>query len=162
VIRDPVPVIDEIAISLGVSVASFFLIGRRDMRSDMAAKKRVALRAAVDRVVFNESRFARLVEDNLKERESLTLEDLAQGMMSPSDRADLEEDAREEARSFIDTVESRFGLRSTRREERLFRKYLQGEKPDVEGIKRWTQSRKIDVALYSVYRRLKRTVASGS
>jgi hypothetical protein len=114
----------------------------------------------VDRIVFNESRFVRLVEESLKERESLTLEDLAQGMMSPSDRADLDDETREEARGFVRTVEARFGLRSTKREERMFMRYLAGEKPDLEGITRWAQSRKIDVALYSVYRRLKRTVTT--
>ena len=138
-----------------------FLLGRRDLRSDVAAKKRVSLRGAVDQVVFNESQFAKMIEETLQERESVTLEDLVGSLMSPGDRAELDEGAREEARCFVETIEARFGLRSTRREERLFRRYLQGEKPDLEGIKRWAQSRKIDVALYAVYRKLKRTVATG-
>ena len=156
-----VPVIDELAISLAISVVTYFLLGRRDLRSEVAAKKRVALRSAVDQVVFNESEFAKMVEETLQERESVTLEDLVGSIMTPDDRAVLDGRAREEARCFVQTIEARFGLRSSRREERLFKRYLEGEKPDLEGIARWAQSRKIDVALYAVYRKLKRTVATG-
>lgn len=160
VIRDPVPLIDELAISLAASVVTYFLLGRRDLRSDVAAKKRVSLRGAVDQVVFNESAFAKMIEETLQERESGTLEDLVGSLLSPGDRAVLDGEDHDEARCFVETIEARFGLRSTRREERLFKRYLQGEKPDLEGIKRWAQSRKIDVALYAVYRKLKRTVAA--
>jgi len=36
VVRDPIPVIDEIAVSLGGAIAVYIIMGRRDMRSDMA------------------------------------------------------------------------------------------------------------------------------
>lgn len=163
VIRDPIPVIDEIAFSLAAAVGAYVLIGRRDIRSDLAARKRVSLRAAVDRIVFTESRFAATVEASLQETESGTLRELVEKIVSPSDRTELKEEDRAEAAAFVRMVEERYKLRGGRKDERLFRRYLARERgADPDWIRRWAQTRKIDVPLYAVYRRLKRTVTAGS
>jgi hypothetical protein len=164
VVRDPIPVIDEIAVSLGGAIVVYIIMGRRDMRSDMAARKRVALRTAVDRIRFEESRFAGRVEQLLQETEAGDLRQIAESILSPLDPADLSEGEREEARAFVRVFEERFKLKNGRREERVLRRYLESASrgQDPEWIRRWVQARKIDVPLYAVYKMFKKTVAPGS
>ncbi len=50
VVRDPLPVIDEVVLGLAAAVASFVLLGRRDLASRRATKKRLDLRLVVDRI----------------------------------------------------------------------------------------------------------------
>ena len=57
VIRDPIPLIDELLLGLAGAVASYLAIGRRFEQSSAASNKRIALRAKVDAIVFHESPF---------------------------------------------------------------------------------------------------------
>ena len=65
VVRDPVPILDEVAVSLGVSILAYILLGRRDMKSEVALKKRIALRSKIDTIAFTESEFVRRLETAL-------------------------------------------------------------------------------------------------
>jgi hypothetical protein len=69
-VRDPLPVVDEIALSLAAAIGAFFLRRRRDMRSDRALSKRMKLRNKVDGIVFSESEFVKRLEDLLHAEES--------------------------------------------------------------------------------------------
>ena len=130
----------------------------------MAARKRVALRTAVDRIRFEESRFAARVEQLLQETEAGDLRQIAESILSPLDPTDLSEGEREEARAFVRVFEERFKLKNGRREERVLRRYLESASRghDPEWIRRWVQARNIDVPLYAVYKMFKKTVAPGS
>ncbi len=65
VIRDPIPVIDETLISLGVGIVVFILVGRRFEQSKVAGQKRVMIRSRVDSVVFSEDSYVVAVEELL-------------------------------------------------------------------------------------------------
>lgn len=69
VVRDPVPMVDEILISLGASLAFFIISSRRLKNSDPATKKRIQLREMVDQIVFEEDPFLMKVESLLQEKE---------------------------------------------------------------------------------------------
>lgn len=71
VIRDPLPVIDEILIALGVSVVAYIAVGRRFEQSRVASQRRVTLRSMVDGVVFSEDQPVRELETLLQELETL-------------------------------------------------------------------------------------------
>ncbi len=71
VIRDPLPIIDEVLIGLGVGIFGFIIAGRRFEQSGAASQRRVALRAKVDGVVFSEDPFVHEVESILHEVETL-------------------------------------------------------------------------------------------
>jgi len=62
VIRDPLPVIDEVLIALGVSVFGFIVVGRRFEQSRTAGDRRITLRAKIDGVVFSQSPFVMRLE----------------------------------------------------------------------------------------------------
>lgn len=162
VVRDPVPVLDEIALGVGAAVLVFVLLGRADLRSERARQKRTELRAAIDRVTFVESDFVRSVEQALREGESGSLVAWIERIAASAGWAGIGAANAEEARSFVATVESRYRLRGGRRGERSLRRLLR--KPDAakERLDRWARAKKIDVPLYAVYERIKRSVGAGS
>ena len=162
VVRDPLPVLDEVAAGIGTAVLVFILMGRADLRSERARRKQADLRAAVDRVTFVESTFVRSVEQALREGESGSLVEWVE-VMNASDRwGAIGAENAAEARSFVETVESRYGVRGGRREERSLRRLLRKRDGSRERLDRWARARKIDVPLYTVYHRIKRSVVAGS
>jgi hypothetical protein len=74
VIRDPIPIVDELLIAGGSGIAGFFVVGRRFEQSRVASRRRVALRAKVDGVVFSESPFVLEAEDLLHALEEVSPE----------------------------------------------------------------------------------------
>ena len=160
IIRDPLPVVDEIAVSLAVSLLTYILIGRRDIKSNMAAKKRLDLRTSVDRISFIESPFVKLLEDKLHENESVTLEEKVQKILTPGDRQEFSASEREEAKQFVRVCEVMFRLQNVKKDEKQLKKFLEKTEKEqkIQEIQRWAESRKIDFPLYAVYKNFKRTV----
>lgn len=72
VIRDPLPIVDEILIGLAVGIFGFIVAGRRFEQSGAASQRRVALRAKVDAVIFSEDPFVHQTESIFQELESLS------------------------------------------------------------------------------------------
>ena len=161
VIPDPIPVIDEVGIGLAVALVTYFLLGRRDIKSNLAGKRRLTLRTAVDRIVFLESPFVKSIEENLHENESGTIEEIAQKILTPAADTELSQEQREEAKHFVRVCEIMFKLHTAKKDEKMLRKYLEGSKKsqNFQDIRKWADSKKIDFPLYAVYKRCKRTVA---
>lgn len=151
VVRDPLPVIDEVAIGLGAAIAAFLLQGRRDLASKAASKKRVELRVVVDRAVFRESDFVKRVEEALHRNEGSGGEDAVKAVVEPA-LQELEEECREEATQFLSSLEGRFDLRRLARQEKLLRRRPQQARP--------ADLKKYDFPLYAVYKSLKKAVGS--
>ena len=157
VVRDPLPVIDEVVLGLLAAVASFVLIGRRDRASQRAAKKRVDLRQVVDRIAFRESQFVKTVEDALHSAEGQSVEQVVRRIVEPlgqgpqqSPEADGE--AQAEAAQFVLLLEQRFNFRKLEREK-------PGRRAGGREAARLLSLRKLDLPLYAVYRSCKRAVA---
>ena len=83
VVRDPLPVIDEVVLGLAAAVASFVLLGRRDLASQRATKKRLDLRQVVDRIAFRESEFVKTVEEALHSAEGESVEQVVRRIVEP-------------------------------------------------------------------------------
>ncbi len=162
VVRDPLPVLDEVALGVGAAVIVYSLIRRADAGSERARAKRAEVRAAVDRITFVESAFVRSVEQALVESEAGSLVGWVERMAGSAGWAAIGAENAEEARSFVATVESRYRLRGGRREERSLRRLLSRRDASRERLDRWARARKIDVPLYAVYHRIKRSVVAGS
>ncbi len=160
VIRDPLPVIDEVAIGLAVSVAVFLLLGRRDMSSKAASKKRLDLRVIVDRIVFRESDFVKQVETALHKHETGSVEEVIGQIVEPV-RQVLGEDYREEAAQFIRALESRFNFKKLQREEKLLKRIMKSSPRELNrSFSRLVESKKFDFPLYAVYKSFKSTVSN--
>lgn len=160
VVRDPLPVIDEVAIGLAVAVGVFFFQGRRDISSKAATKKRLDLRVIVDRITFRESDFVKQVEAALHRNETGSIEDVIKQIVEPA-RQELGEDVREEAGQFIRALESRFDFKKLQREERMLKRVLSRSPVTLDrNFTRLVESKKYDFPLYAVYKSFKKTVAN--
>jgi hypothetical protein len=159
VVRDPLPVIDEVVLGVAAAALTFVLLGRRDLASRRAAKKRLDLRMVVDRITFRESEFVKRVELALHSAEGQdvvqvvrrSLEPFApgpQGSAEPESGADPQE-----AAQFVRLLEQRFNFRRLEREEPGLRR-LAGRREAA----RLLSVRKVDFPLYAVYKSFKRAV----
>lgn len=91
VIRDPIPIVDELLISLAIATVVFIAVGKRFVQSEPAGKRRIMLRSKVDGIVFTESPFVREVETILHRMEG---HDMTSLMDKNSSEAGKEEFAR--------------------------------------------------------------------
>ncbi len=158
VVRDPLPVIDEVVLGLAAAVGSFMFLGRRDLASPRAAKKRLDLRQQVDRIAFRESEFVKKVEEALHSAEGQSVEQVVRRIVEPLGQGpeaipEAQESARGEAAQFVRLLEQRFNFRKLEREEPGFRR-LAGRR----GASRLLSVSKVDFPLYAVYKSCKRTV----
>jgi hypothetical protein len=156
VVRDPLPVIDEVVLGLIAAVGSFVLIGRRDRASPRAAKKRVELRQVVDRIAFRESRFVKTVEEALHSAEGQSVEQVVRRIVEPLGQGaqqspETEGEARAEAAQFVRLLEQRFNFRKLEREK-------PGRRAGGREAARLLSLRKLDLPLYAVYKSCKRAV----
>jgi hypothetical protein len=158
VVRDPVPVIDEIVLGVAAAVGTFLFIGRRDLASSQAAKKRLDLRQLVDRITFRESRFVKTVEEALHSAEGESVEQVVRRIVEPLGQVseaipEAEGSAQGEAAQFVRLLEQRFNFRKLERGEPGFRRLARrraGSSLPPTG--------KVDLPLYAVYKSCKRTV----
>jgi len=160
VILDPIPVLDELAGGLGASILSYILLGKRDLASQRAAQKRLALRVAVDRIVFRDSPFVKRVEETLHRHEAEGIEEVIRRIVEPAQQV-LESPLKAEALQFLDLLESRFNFKRLKREERVFKRYVKDRQRIVHSrnLRRIIQAKKLDFSLYAVYKSFKKTVA---
>ncbi len=156
VVRDPLPVVDELAVSLGAAILSYILLGRRDMRSQAALKKRIALRRKVDNIRFVESEFVKEVEDVLHAKESESTDSLVSAFQA-GDVPALTNPESDIAGELLRYLEMRFQSNEYKRQEKKLLEKKHNK--DLDGVKRWVQLRKVDFPLFAFYVNLKRRQA---
>lgn len=159
-VRDPLPVVDEIALSLAAAIGAFFLRRRRDMRSDRALSKRMKLRNKVDGIVFSESEFVKRLEDLLHAEESASAEAIVD-RLSENGEAALDPSYQSEASEFLTYLKAKFASSEYRkREKRLLGKDRGAiSARERENLARWASSKRVDLPLFALYVRLKRRLA---
>lgn len=158
VVRDPIPVIDELAVGLGVSIGAFFLLGRRDRRSDMSLKKRVSLRSAVDRIHFQADPFVKEVEDALQQSEGKSPDDIIASMLDPL-KSPLTKEEKAEAQRLTKYLKKQFSSRDLKRKEKLITRIAKAGKngKPVGFSSSFGDPKKTDLPLFAVYTRIKRS-----
>ncbi len=164
VVRDPLPILDEIAIAIAGSIGVFFLMGRRDKQSDPAMKKRIALRTKVDRIVFESSRFVRKMEEVLSESEEESREELLLAL-ADTHRENLNLEEKEEAKQFIQALQKYLGGSESKKYVKLLSKFShqneEEKKRRLADLTEWLKKRKVDLSLYLLYLRAKEMVKDG-
>jgi hypothetical protein len=158
VVRDPIPVIDEVAVALGGSILAYILLGRKDMKSEAALKRRIELRNKVDSVVFTESPFVQRVEEVLADREDDSASEFLDQIQSETTFS-LVEGFEEGSRQMVEYLDKMFASSEYRQtQKRLKRLPKEPGNRSRENLQRWLEKQKIDVPLLSVYLDLKRKV----
>lgn len=162
VVRDPLPILDEIAISFGLSIAAYVLLGRKDMQSEGALKRRIALRTSVDAIVFTENEFVKRIEDELIAREGQKPDMLVAELMKPGNNL-VVEGHEDEAAQMVRHFEELFQMSDFKKtEKRIKRLERDGGDHDQAAISKWLESHKVDVPLLSLYVQLKRKTKTGA
>jgi hypothetical protein len=158
VFRDPLPMIDEIAIGLGISIGVFFLLGRRDRRSDMSLKKRVALRSMVDKIVFREDPFVKEVEDTLQSCETESRDDIIEDMFDPL-KCPLNKGEQEDALRLTAYMKKQFKSRELKRKEKIVYRLTKARKGGrtAKILSLLADTKKTDLPLFAVYTKIKKS-----
>ncbi len=159
VIRDPLPILDEIAISLGISITAYILLGKRDQRSDLALKKRISLRNRVDTIVFNQKDLLHEIEDILHGYEELARTKLCEELFH-LEPLELEHTDKENLARLVSYLESYFSSGDYEKKRKKIERYYQGKLNDREknAVRRWAGLQRVDLPLFVLYIQLKRTL----
>ena len=165
-VPDPILIVDELLVAVGAGIGAYLFLGRRDMGSDAAMKKRIALRNAVDQIKFVPSGFLARVEQELQRTESGEFEEAVRSILEPEPsrgadqaRSQLAAEDRAEAAQFVQLLEEKYRFKRLRREEKVLRSYASRAASDRgDSLRRWSDTKKLDLPLYAVYKRFKRTV----
>lgn len=123
VVRDPLPMIDEVALSTGAAVLCFILLGRRYLKTEPALRKRVQLRTKVDAIEFHPSEFVKAVEETLQKNEGATREQVFETLLNPI-KSPLNEEETRDARLIAMYLQRRFSARELKKQERMLSRYM--------------------------------------
>lgn len=148
-VRDPIPMVDELLVSLAVALGLFLFMGRKVRSSDPAIKKRIQLREMVDRIVFEEDPFLMKVETHLQEREGQNQETLLDTFWAgenPFNADPLDGEVKE----LLNYLEERFDKKFVHNFDKSLARGKR-EKPSLHA----TAGRKMDLPLLATYARLK-------
>jgi hypothetical protein len=154
VIRDPIPMADELLLATGASLITYFLLGRRDLRSEEASQRRIALRNKVDSAVFTQSPFVREVEESLQRYDRAPREELVERLNSAKAERFWSEHG-DDASYFLDTLQAYMQSKMVKQlEKRLQKGRGLGSLTDP------TRYADLDLPLFLLYIELKEELAS--
>jgi hypothetical protein len=153
VIRDPLPMIDELVLSILSASGAYYLLLRRDLSSPQAIKKRVELKNLIDSITFTESGFVRAVEEALIETEKGGRDAALASLSSPIEGEDDDGSLKD---ALLLCLRGRFNPRLIKREERLRKTRVSNEDLRSE-LSRQAGLPGFDLALFAVYVRLRQS-----
>jgi len=153
-VRDPVPVLDELSLSIAGAIVVYVALGKRYQQSDAAMKKRMRIRGKVDRIVFQESRLVTRLEDVLHAYEKLdarsAIEHFTGSALKP-----LGEEDREEAAEVLGYLTTMFSSKDHRRHEKRLRRNASVRAGELSDTERWAESGKIDFPFFLLFLEIK-------
>ncbi|MCK5153934.1 MAG: hypothetical protein KAQ93_06200 [Spirochaetales bacterium] len=151
VIRDPVPLIDELALSFGGGIAVFFILAKKDQNSEKSSKKRLSLRLAMDKIVFEEDEFVKEVEEILHFNESTDKISIINSIIDSEGNsfANSNPDNMKQLISYLDKYFS----------GRIYRKKIENlNDQEKDKLFKWADDNKIDLSLFAMYKKLKKRI----
>lgn len=147
VIRDPIPLLDELALSFAGSIVVFIIMSRRDQNSEKSAKKRLDLRLLMDKIVFEEDDFVKEVEEILHYHESIDNIDIINSLADSTDNSFVNSNS-DDIKQLITYLNKYFSGRN-------YRKKIENlNKKEKDKLSKWVQNNKIDLSLFAMYKKL--------
>ncbi len=159
VIRDPLPMVDEIVISTVGSVLLYLFLSKRDSDSKAATELKVKLRTKVDGIVFNEDQFTKDVEQYLQLCETSTdMEQLLLNMTKDDNGSMFDYTDKEKVYELIQSIRLLFDEGDFKKHEKLLIRLseAEGSESGRSRMLRWMSSRKVDPFLFAVYAKMSR------
>ncbi len=161
VIRDPLPMLDEVVAGLISGVIYYILIGKKYKRSVPASRLRGHYRAIVDRIVFQESNFIKALERVILSMKNHTFEENLDYIISDFPNKDilLSSEFTEERYQFLLYIENELGRTQTSRQKRAISRIIADNKKEsllkVKELNLLDLNGEIDLILFLIYLRLK-------
>lgn len=164
VVRDPLPMLDELLISLGVSIGCYIFLSRRDLSSAWSSKKRAELRGKVDSIFFREDQFVKEVEKNLHRLETGSPQQALESIILSTDSFYSHLNA-EAASQLARYIELKLGSKELKRQEKRIRALVKArrgnDQKEIETLSRQFSAKKIDLSLFAVYHGIKSSSKNG-
>ncbi len=157
IIRDPVPMVDEILIGLAGAVGLYFFLAKRNADSKPATELKVRLRTKVDAIIFNEDSFTKDVEQYLQHCETTTdMEQLLMNIIGDESNIMFDYSDQEKVHELLESIMLLFDESDIRKHEKLLKKIAEEERSDVgrSRMLRWMSSKKVDPFLFAVYAKI--------
>ena len=160
-IRDPLPMLDEVAAGLAGAVAFYFIMGKRYKKSAPASRLRGHYRGVVDRIVFQESPFIKTLERVIDEMKNRTVEENLDYIMSDFNEKDVlfSDDFVEERHQLISYIEGELGRTQSSKQKRSISRIIAENNLNslskVKGLNLLELNGEIDLILFIIYLRLK-------
>ncbi|MBI9108225.1 MAG: hypothetical protein JEZ04_15855 [Spirochaetales bacterium] len=158
VIRDPIPMVDELLIGLAGGILLYIFLSKRDSDSKPATEMKVRLRTKVDEIVFNEDSFVIEAELYLKHCEDNSdMEQLLLNMMKDKNNEMFTHSDKEKVRQFLSSIRLLYNEKEMKKHEKMLKKMSVEENADLNQRRmlRWMSSRKVDPFLFAVYTKIK-------
>jgi hypothetical protein len=161
VVRDPLPMVDEIAAGLVSSVIFYFAMGKKYKRSAPASRLRGHYRGVVDRIVFQESEFVKTVEFLIGQMKNKTIEDNLDIMRSdfPEKNIIFSEQFSDERFQLISYIEGELSRTQSSKQKKVISRIIADH--DINSLSRIKElnllelNGEIDIILFLIYLRLK-------
>ncbi|MCK5674967.1 MAG: hypothetical protein KAH95_16420 [Spirochaetales bacterium] len=151
VIRDPIPIIDELALSFGGGIAVFFILVKKDQNSEKSSKKRLSLRLAMDKIVFEEDEFVKEVEKILHFNESNDKISIINSLAASDDNSFVNSKP-EDMKQLILYLDKYFS-------GKIYKKKIENlNDQEKDKLSKWVDDNKIDLSLFAIYKKLKKRI----
>lgn len=158
VIRDPIPLIDELVSAFAGGILAYYLLGKRYLNSNIAVNKRIEIRSKIDGISFSESEFLKRVETAVHELDLLQPKVLAEVARSKAGFP-LEQEMKEEAKSWKTYVETRFSAKSALKFRKRMTKLTESRKRNNdEALEKFLSETKADASLFIVFEQIKKSL----
>ncbi len=149
VVRDPLPMVDELLVGTLGALASWFALERKALSSEAFTERTAALRKTLDSALFRSSRAARVLEELLQDAETLEPGRYAEFLAcSPEFRA-TEEELRELA-ALMDALETRLPAEAVQDVRRL----VSGAADSAALARRVKRQKRVDIPILLSYARI--------
>ena len=157
VIRDPLPMIDEILIGLAAAAGLYFFLARKDTSSREVTEKKVRLRMKVDEIVFNEDSFVKDAEQYLQKCEDAEdIEKLLMNMLADEDNIMHAPEELRKVEQFLEYISLMYDQNAIKKHEKMLSKMKKGNDSQQKQMVKWLSSRKVDPFLFAVYTKYKK------
>ena len=160
-IRDPLPMLDEVAAGLVSGVVFYIIMGKRYKKSAPASRLRGHYRGVVDRIVFQESDFVKSLESLISRMKNQTVEENLDYITSDFlEKENLFSDAFEDERyQLISYIEGELGRTQTSKQKKAISRILADNSLSslnrVRELNLLELDGEIDLILFLIYLRLK-------
>ncbi|MDA3941097.1 MAG: hypothetical protein PF693_17605 [Spirochaetia bacterium] len=152
IIRDPIPIIDELLLSFGGGLAVFFILSKKDQNSEKSSKKRLSLRLVMDKIVFEEDEFVKEVEEILHIHESTDKISILNSLVNSYENSFVN--------SNLDDMKQLVAYLDKYFTGKIYKKRIDNlNDTEKEKLSKWAEENKIDLSLFVVYKKLKERVS---